>query len=285
MQLYKAYLDQWKTGVGCAGFSPRLPDYAIRFWLEQLERAYPPAAQRAFLDLGAGDGRLSLLLLRTYSPCGTAIEVQVNKKAWDPIEQRYNRFDLHEGLLQDVMQDLAGKRVYDLIILSEVFEHIPPADVPSFLKLLRELLSDHGRVFLTTPNYCVHGPAEKSYMWHERQKYGHYVHYTYDQLSDIFKCSGFSALWNCFECHWVKSYLYNKWFYRASRIDGKLLNSKKVQPVVRSVYSVVSLPFIFIVRGMAWLVAQIIYFFEKSFSSEKTAGTIVAVFEKQDLAD
>ncbi len=281
MQLYKKYVDLWQEGLVCAGFSYRLPDYAIRFWLEQLQKALSEHQGGTFLDIGAGDGRLSLLLLRSYSPQGTAIEVQVDSSVWAPILQRYSRFNLQQGLLQEVLTKVAGKQSFDLIMLVEVFEHIPPGDVPAFLDSLAHVVSSNGCIFVTTPNYVVQGAAEHSSQWHERQPYGHYKHYTHKELVNAFEKVGFTERWHTFECHKTKQVLYNRWFYRVSRWDARLMHSRKLPVMLRRVYRICSTPVILVVRAWFWVLGQLVYWVEKKYNSERTAATTIIVFEKK----
>lgn len=280
MQLYKKYLQLWKDGVVCAGFSPRLPDYAIRFWLDQLERSLPKNTSRSFLDIGAGDGRLSLLLLHAYSPQGMAIEVQVNKKAWQSAFSRYSRFELKEGLLQNIVDELEGRRTFDFILLAEVFEHIPPADVPAFLKALASVVSREGRVFLTTPNRVVQGPAEQSGVWHEKEPYGHHKHYTLAEMSSMLKEVGLEIEWSGFECHKAKSILYNTWFYPISRLDARLLSSPKVPSLLRGAYRCISTPVIPVLKLGFWGLSKLVYSVEKRYSNEQTAATMMLLVKK-----
>lgn len=281
MSLYKAYLELWKSGAVCAGFSPRLPDYAARYWLEQLEHVLPQRSQGGFLDIGAGDGRLSLLLLRRFSVRGTAIEVQINRTAWQPIQDRYGHFELKEGMLQDVMNHLVGKQTFDFILLAEVFEHIPPNDVKAFLQRLLALLSPQGKIFLTTPNCIAQGPAETSHMWHERQPYGHYKHYTYAELQQILHNAGFVVERLSFECHGIKRKLYNTFFYPISRLDARLMQTKKLPAVVRWVYRFGSAPFIWGIRFYFKGLGRFVYAVEKRLSNEKNASTMIVIAQKK----
>ena len=280
MQLYKTYLNLWKNSTVNAGFSPRLPDYGTKYWLECLQKALPVGARKTFLDIGAGDGRLSLLLLTAYHPEGAALEVQVNAHAWKPIVDRYNQFSLKTGLLQETMQELVGKQEFDFILLSEVFEHIPPADVQDFLKNLRPLLSQDGTVFLTTPNRVARGPAETSAEWHEKQPYGHYKHYTHDEMQELLSAAGFKIEWRAFECHSFKKTFYNKWFYPLSRLDGRVLGAKKISPFVKELYRWGSLPFIVPAQAASWTCAQAVYTIEKHFSNERNADTMIFKIKK-----
>ncbi len=280
MQLYKKYLRLWKEGIACAGFSPRLPDYAIRYWLDQMEKALPAQSARSFLDIGAGDGRLSLLLLQAYSPAGMAIEVQVNKEAWRPITDRFGRFELKDGLLQDIFPELAGQKKFDFILLAEVFEHIPPPDVPLFLQQLQGVLADDGRIFLTTPNRVVQGPAEQSAVWHEREPYGHHKHYTLQELETLLNGVGLEIERVAFECHKLKNTLYNKMFYPASRLDARLLQSKKIPQAVRAAYRYASAPALAVAKMTFWSLAQLVYSVEKRWSNEQSAATMMLSIKK-----
>jgi 2-polyprenyl-3-methyl-5-hydroxy-6-metoxy-1,4-benzoquinol methylase len=279
--LYHTYLRLWQQGYGNAGFSPRLPDYATRYWLDQLQAAVAHPLIRSFLDIGAGDGRLSMLLLSTTQAQGAAVEVAFDDRAWQPITSAYPQFELHRGLLQDYVASCQGKRQFDLVLLAEVFEHIPPSDIPLFLKHLYTMVADGGKVFLTTPNRVVMGPAEQSPIWHEREPYGHHKHYTYQELAALLSAAGFVVEWHCFECHRFKSWLYNRWLYPLSRLDARLLFSKKIPAPMRTVYRWLSLPAIGLARAWFWLLAQAVYVVEKRLSNERTAQTMMLVIKKQ----
>ena len=280
MSLYTNYMQLRKKDKIQAGFSTRLPDYAIRFWLDSLEQALSRCSKGCFLDIGAGDGRLSNLLLHTYSPCGMAVEIQVNKKSWDPILKKFPNFCLKEGLLQDISHTLKNQTPFTLVILAEVFEHIPPTEVSHFLSQLYNIMAPDGKIFLTTPNKIVQGPAELSHIWHEKQPYGHFKHYTLKELETVFSQAGFIMEWHGYECHNIKKMLYNKVFYPISRLDGRLLNSHKIPLLLRYFYYFISLPFLLLLKGFFWFIAKVIYFIEKRFSNEQTAGTIMVLFKK-----
>lgn len=278
--LYKAYIRLWKEGLVCSGFSRRMPDYAIRYWLDGLQNVISTLQKRSFLDIGAGYGRLSLLLLRTFSTRGAAIEVDVDKVVWKSILDQYRNFKLHEGLLEEKTDLLRGEK-FDLIVLSEVFEHIPTAEVSPFLRRLYSLLSDNGRVFLTTPNRVVLGEAQDSSMWYERMPYGHHKHYSYDELVKLVEQFGFKIDWHNFECHRFKSIVYNKQFYRCARLDSRLLSSRKLPKPVRLVYRMVSSPLVLVVRCYFWILAQFVYAIQRRWNSEQNAETLMVSIRKK----
>jgi SAM-dependent methyltransferase len=280
LSLYQTYLHLWQKGYGNAGFSPRLPDYATRYWLDQLQAAITAPPIHSFLDIGAGGGRLSMVLLKTTNAKGAAVEVAFDDRVWQPLTSAYPHFELHRGLLQDYVAACQGKRQFDLVMLAEVFEHIPPSDVPLFLQHLYTVVADGGKVFLTTPNRVVMGPAEQSSMWHEREPYGHHKHYTYQELSVLLAAADFTVESHCFECHRFKSWLYNRWLYPLSRLDARLLFSKKIPAPMRTAYRWLSMPAIGLARVWFWLVAQAVYGVEKRLSNEQTAQTMILVIQK-----
>lgn len=283
MELYKTYIKLWRQGLISHGFSSRLPDYATRFWFENLECALPLSGQRVFLDLGAGDGRLSCLMLRSYSTQGLAVEVQVDKCLWKPIITNYGRFELHEGLIQEELAQLSGKRIFDFILLIEVFEHIPPSDIPCLMRGLSNVLAHDGCIFLTTPNYIVQGPAEQSHMWHEKQPYGHYKHYSYDELATLCTQYSFYVKWHNYEGHSIKKKLYNKYFYPMARLDARFLTSTKIPKIIKIAYRYTSWPLILLIRGYFLGIAQLVYAIERLCSNEKTAETMMIVIRKTNV--
>jgi SAM-dependent methyltransferase len=243
-----------------------------------------PAKQYAFLDVGAGDGRLSFLMLETNAKKGAAVEVAVNHKAWTYVCERYKNFVLYEGLLQDVVPRL-GEQKFDVIVLAEVFEHIPQRDVESLLQVLHGLLTADGILLVTTPNALVQGRAEDSPLWHERFPYGHYKHYRAVELAQLLSGSGFEVKHMVFECHWLKKLLYDCCFYPISRLDGRIMATVKLSSSVKTIYQWVSLPFILGLRLYFYGVAQLLYLIELSCSSEKTSATIIIAAGKEKFCD
>jgi len=96
------------------------------------------------LEVGCGFGYLTYALaIAGYDVVG----LDISQVAVDKAKRRYG----NKYICSDV-QDYASKvgPQYDVIILTEVIEHIP--DVKSFLASLDLLLSPQGEIVLTTPN-------------------------------------------------------------------------------------------------------------------------------------
>ena len=201
--LYKQYLNLFKKKEIITGFSHRLPDYATKYWLAKLEKAISQSSKNMFLDIGAGDGRLSTLLINNNFKKGYAIEVQINEQQWEKITNKYPQISILKGLLQENIIKLKNKN-FDFILLCEVFEHIPPKDIKIFLKTLHYIIDENGYIFLTTPNKLVQGPANNAPQWYKKQPFGHHKHYELKEIKTLLKQHGFTIKWHTFECNKIK---------------------------------------------------------------------------------
>jgi 2-polyprenyl-3-methyl-5-hydroxy-6-metoxy-1,4-benzoquinol methylase len=273
--LYKNYLKLFKKNKIITGFSQRLPDYANEHWLNQLSKIIKKTAKKSFLDIGAGSGRLSILLANSGFDKGTSVEIQVDKKRWNGILNEHKNLELVEGLLQEKIEELENKEKYNFILMSEVFEHIPPKDVSCFLSSLKKVLDDDGKIFLTTPNAIVCGSAEKASNWYKIQPYGHYKHYTVEEVKAILLNHGFDVESYGFECNKIKRKFYNKVFYPVSRWDARFLYSKKLPCFIKKIYSIVSFPVALCMRAMFWVAAKCVTMIEEKYNNENNATTMM----------
>jgi hypothetical protein len=280
--LYKKYKNFFNNGILSTGFSPRFPDYAEKYKLFLLEHALSYVPKNCFLDIGAGSGRLSVLLISNYFTKGIALEVVPDKSIWNYILQQHKSLILMPGLLQEMLPIFIKDNIkVDFIILSELFEHIPLKDIDTFIINLTQILSDTGKIYLTTPNSIVQGAAEKSSRWYEKQPYGHHKHYNLKELESLFSNYGFKIDWHSFESSYIKRHLYNKLFYKTSRLDQKLLESKKLPLIIRKIYKAVSYPIILPIKLFFWILAQLVYWCEQKFNSENNSETIVLQISKK----
>lgn len=280
--LYERYLHLIDKKKIVTGFSRRLPDYATQFWFDHLEQVVHQSSKKRFLDIGAGSGRLSVLL-SSFFESGTALEIDIDQEQWKTVLNTYKNIELYEGLLQEIVPALSRQNHFDLIIMAEVFEHIPLGDISDFLKIVKNLLSHDGRIFLTTPNAITQGPAETSSLWHEKQPWGHHKHYTYKELKKILWDHGFEIESCSFECNKVKKNVYNKLYYPTARLDNKLMSSKKIPHFLRRVYTSCSWPFIVAGRTLFWSIAKFLRSYEQRYNNEQNSLTMIIVARKRDL--
>lgn len=100
----------------------------------------------SILDIGAGNGMLSLLLQKKLS--NSIIDgIEPNSYAVN-IAKKYYR-NLYIGYAQDYF-DIIVKEKYDFIILADVIEHL--VDPLDFLQRLASIISNKTKIILSLPN-------------------------------------------------------------------------------------------------------------------------------------
>ena len=90
---------------------------------------------------------------------------------------------------------------FDIVILTEVFEHFNFNPVPT-LEKIKNLLTDEGSLFLTTPNAKTWGRLPYYSTWkkmpmpdpNSKIYDGHVYQYTIEELTEIFKVCGLSIV-------------------------------------------------------------------------------------------
>ena len=115
-----------------------------RFW-KNFQRIEAMGLQDGVRILDIGGGILAVLLSRLLN--FDALVADVNERARDDIEELGLDFVVYD-IFSDNPAPVQGM---DLVVLTEVIEHIPQ---PPYIVLQRlaKLLSNNGRLFLTTPN-------------------------------------------------------------------------------------------------------------------------------------
>ena len=98
------------------------------------------------LDLGSGRGWLSSLL----SNYGTVLGVEPVSKVVDHAKKMFPNLNFICGTSTDLLK-IAHHDKYDLVVSSEVIEHIVDEAKPGFMNDIKRLLNDHGFLIITTP--------------------------------------------------------------------------------------------------------------------------------------
>ncbi|MDN5288994.1 MAG: hypothetical protein JWR38_5268 [Mucilaginibacter sp.] len=96
------------------------------------------------LDLGCGRGWLSKLL----TPYGTVTGIEPIKPVVEYAQQLFPDTNIRHGNAQTLLK---SKEMFDIIVCSEVIEHVVDDEKPDFLKNLNLLLHNNGFLILTTP--------------------------------------------------------------------------------------------------------------------------------------
>ena len=107
------------------------------------------------LDVGCGRGWLSYLL----APYGTVAGVEPVANVVDHARTVYPDIDFHVGTPRTLI-DASYTGAFDLIVCSEVIEHVPRDEQGQFLDDLATLLDTNGQAILTTPR----GDVQQAWM-------------------------------------------------------------------------------------------------------------------------
>ena len=129
----QCYLDSW--GINYAA--------TIQFLLSHISKV----KFKSIVDIGCGDGRFTSELSKAFPGVkvvgidysGRAIRLA---KAMNPTIP-FVQMDIAES---------SPKEKYDVGILMEVLEHIPPEEIKNFLQGVSDLLCDGGVLFVTVPH-------------------------------------------------------------------------------------------------------------------------------------
>jgi 2-polyprenyl-3-methyl-5-hydroxy-6-metoxy-1,4-benzoquinol methylase len=97
------------------------------------------------LDLGSGRGWLSNLL----SKYGDVIGIDPVKDVVNYARELFPNIKFLKGTTKNILPHYSGK--FDLIVSSEVFEHIEDSKKEAFVKDVFNLLKPNGTVIITTP--------------------------------------------------------------------------------------------------------------------------------------
>ena len=114
--------------------------------LQSLPARAPMDKPRRILEVGCGRGWLTKLV----SAFGQAEGVEPVASVVDQARQLFPEFHFTTGTAETIL-DSNDFQPYDLVITSEVIEHIPRDQKPGFIRNLARLLKPGGHVVLTTP--------------------------------------------------------------------------------------------------------------------------------------
>ena len=129
-------------------------DFNYQFQYDRLkylqELDFPDWTRYFFIVQGVIISQLKIVL-----EIGTGCEIV--KNCLQPIVERYVTMDVNSKLTPDILADIREfrpelKNRFDCIIIAEVLEHIPFAEVEMACKNLLVYLVPGGKVFVTTPH-------------------------------------------------------------------------------------------------------------------------------------
>lgn len=101
----------------------------------------------SLIDIGCGDGRFLREVRRLYKKTDL-LGVDYSKRAID-IAKAMNPHIHYEKI--NILEDKLENK-YDIATAIEVLEHIPPDDLPQFIKGISNLVNENGYFILTVPH-------------------------------------------------------------------------------------------------------------------------------------
>lgn len=116
------------------------------YFIEGYRSALSNNSKSNILDVGCGRGWLSNIL----SAYGNVIGIEPVKDVVEYGRQLFPGLDLRIGTTQKMIDECYGS-CFDIIVCSEVIEHIADDEKAAFLNGLKRLLKEKGFLILTTP--------------------------------------------------------------------------------------------------------------------------------------
>lgn len=99
------------------------------------------------LDLGCGRGWLTFLL----SKYGNIVGIEPVKPVFNYAKKLFPNIKFLCGTTTNLINDEKAFKKYDLIVTSEVIEHVPDDEKGKFIEEISKLLNDKGFLIITTP--------------------------------------------------------------------------------------------------------------------------------------
>ena len=135
-----------------------ISDYQHRVEIKTCLEKLNPKKDELILDAGCGTGRLIPLLLRLTKKNSLVCGIDLSFKSLHLAKSKFDKNRrLFYVLVQGSVTDLPFKsELFDLIVCSEVFEHIlDKSDQIKMLTEFRRCLKSNGTLILSTYNYCI----------------------------------------------------------------------------------------------------------------------------------
>lgn len=124
-----------------------------RFWhhykFKAIESLIVSSSQSRILDIGCAAGSF---LGHLRKPCLDKTGVDIARKQIEYANQKYGNSRCH-FIAGDIRQLPLERESFDIVVLSEIIEHISKSQGGCFIARIHELLKPGGKLILTTPNY------------------------------------------------------------------------------------------------------------------------------------
>lgn len=145
---------------------------------------------KTIYEVGSGKGALiSYLAAHGYTCKGTEITCERGEKhVSEFLNLEWGRSDgVH-------LNRFENDDTYDVVLSSQVIEHIHPDDLVDHFNAVKSILIQGGRYIITTPHKFA-GPSDISKVFKEDMVMGmHLKEYTYNEMRELLRRSGFNKI-------------------------------------------------------------------------------------------
>jgi len=185
---FKEVHEEFHAHVQPIANVPATNDWMYHYLLTNLARDLKPGAD--VLDIGCGNGVLSLYCAKHG---GQVLGIDISDKAAEASQIAAKNLGLSKlaSFKASPLEDLRDTQAYDLVVLSEVIEHIPD-DAAAMAKIAR-ILKPGGKVYITTPTSYALAHRLRLLMFRNDdfdRRVGHVRRYTPKTLAALVKAAG-----------------------------------------------------------------------------------------------
>jgi 2-polyprenyl-3-methyl-5-hydroxy-6-metoxy-1,4-benzoquinol methylase len=126
----------------------KVSEHLIRYNIIKILRANSQCSEQRIIDISCGRGHLTRLLTRFGKVTGT----DLSSVAVDYCKKKYPNIEFIVLDVFDAEWFQSNKEKFDIVVSTEVIEHLPADRQKEYLSNLRSLLKDGGLMIITTPN-------------------------------------------------------------------------------------------------------------------------------------
>ena len=204
----------------------RVSDPSMMLWLNRMFTSFGDVSGKRAIDFGAASGHKAMLLSRLGAK---VVAVDIADEAIVRMKHARETSGIDFEIVKGGSEYLAkiDEGTFDLMLCGEIIEHISPSDTEGFLASVNRALKSRGKLFITTPNVDVYGPAEQASEYIGRTPLGHYKHYNLEELTEVLEQASFRICNSWYECHPLTRWR-NRIFYPLAQYDNALYTSKRL---------------------------------------------------------